>query len=168
MPFPRSAQIKGGQHPASELQKAIALHNILKNQPWKHSTGATSQKGKFYSSMNRQNGWQRCIESTDKNYEESCNQLAEIQRRVKAIAKLHSKKEEICGATVQIKISVATTGRTGQVDEVEISVYRVKLNASLTIEGLNAETEAAKPIAEAKFNEAITSIKQILDSYSYE
>jgi hypothetical protein len=45
MPFPKSAQSKGGRAAASDHQKTIAKQTILKTKPWEKSTGPTSQEG---------------------------------------------------------------------------------------------------------------------------
>ena len=45
MPFPKSAQSKGGRAAASDRQKTIAKQTILKTKPWEKSTGPTSQEG---------------------------------------------------------------------------------------------------------------------------
>ena len=45
MPFPKSAQCKGGQAAASDRQKTIAKEKILETRPWEKSTGPTTQEG---------------------------------------------------------------------------------------------------------------------------
>ena len=45
MPFPKTAQRKGGRAAASDRQKTIAKQTILKTKPWEKSTGPTSQEG---------------------------------------------------------------------------------------------------------------------------
>ena len=45
MPFPKTAQHKGGQAAASDRQKTIAKETILKTKPWEKSTGPTTQEG---------------------------------------------------------------------------------------------------------------------------
>ena len=45
MPFPKSAQSKGGRAAASDRQKTIAKQTILKTQPWEKSTGPTTKEG---------------------------------------------------------------------------------------------------------------------------
>jgi hypothetical protein len=45
MPYPRAAQKRGGQHPASEHQKAVARAWILENKPWLKSTGPKTLVG---------------------------------------------------------------------------------------------------------------------------
>jgi len=45
MPFPKSAQRKGGKAAASDRQKTIAKQTILKIRPWEKSTGPTTQEG---------------------------------------------------------------------------------------------------------------------------
>ena len=45
MPFPKSAQRKGGRAAASDRQKTIAKQTILKIRPWEKSTGPTTQEG---------------------------------------------------------------------------------------------------------------------------
>lgn len=45
MPFPKSAQRKGGKAAASDRQKTIAKQTILKTKPWKKSTGPTTEEG---------------------------------------------------------------------------------------------------------------------------
>ena len=45
MPFPKSAQRKGGRAAASDRQKRIAKQTILKAKPWEQSTGPTTQEG---------------------------------------------------------------------------------------------------------------------------
>jgi len=45
MPFPKSAQSKGGRAAASDRQKTIARETILETRPWEKSTGPTTQEG---------------------------------------------------------------------------------------------------------------------------
>lgn|GEM_PF-2702827 len=45
MPFPKSAQRKGGKAAASDRQKTIAKQTILETRPWEKSTGPTTQEG---------------------------------------------------------------------------------------------------------------------------
>ena len=45
MPFPKSAQRKGGKAAASDRQKTIAKETILETRPWEKSTGPTTQEG---------------------------------------------------------------------------------------------------------------------------
>ena len=45
MPFPKSAQSKGGRAAASDYQKTIAKQTILVTRPWEKSTGPTTQEG---------------------------------------------------------------------------------------------------------------------------
>ncbi len=45
MPFPKSAQRKGGRASASDHQKTIAKQTILVTRPWEKSTGPTTQEG---------------------------------------------------------------------------------------------------------------------------
>ena len=45
MPFPKSAQRKGGRSAASERQKTIAKQTIMETRPWEKSTGPTTQEG---------------------------------------------------------------------------------------------------------------------------
>lgn len=52
MPFPKSAQSKGGQRSATETQKAAARKWARENEPWKKSTGPQSGLGKTVSSGN--------------------------------------------------------------------------------------------------------------------
>ncbi len=45
MPFPKSAQSKGGKAAASNRQKTIAKETILKTRPWEKSTGPVTKEG---------------------------------------------------------------------------------------------------------------------------
>ena len=45
MPFPKSAQRKGGKAAASDRQKTIAKQTIMDTRPWEKSTGPTTQEG---------------------------------------------------------------------------------------------------------------------------
>ena len=45
MPFPKSAQSKGGRAAASDRQKTIAKQTIMETRPWEKSTGPTTQEG---------------------------------------------------------------------------------------------------------------------------
>lgn len=45
MPFPKSAQRKGGKAAASDRQKTIAKQTIMETRPWEKSTGPTTQEG---------------------------------------------------------------------------------------------------------------------------
>ena len=45
MPFPKSAQSKGGRAAASDYQKTIVKQAILKSRPWEKSTGPTTEDG---------------------------------------------------------------------------------------------------------------------------
>jgi hypothetical protein len=45
MPFPKTAQSKGGKATASDYQKAIARETILRNEPWQKSTGPKTVEG---------------------------------------------------------------------------------------------------------------------------
>ena len=45
MPFPKSAQSKGGRAAASDYQKTIAKQTILVTRPWEQSTGPTTEEG---------------------------------------------------------------------------------------------------------------------------
>ena len=45
MPFPKSAQIKGGRAAASDRQKTIAKQTIMETRPWEKSTGPETQEG---------------------------------------------------------------------------------------------------------------------------
>ncbi|MBC7514916.1 MAG: hypothetical protein H7237_00535 [Alkalinema sp. FL-bin-369] len=45
MPFPKSAQRKGGRASASDHQKTIAKQTIMETRPWEKSTGPTTQEG---------------------------------------------------------------------------------------------------------------------------
>ena len=45
MPFPKSAQSKGGRAAASDYQKTIVKQAILKSRPWEKSTGPTTPEG---------------------------------------------------------------------------------------------------------------------------
>ncbi len=52
MSFPKSAQRKGGQRPATESQKAAARKWMHENKPWEKSAGPQSVLGKAVSSGN--------------------------------------------------------------------------------------------------------------------
>ena len=45
MPFPKSAQSKGGRAAASDYQKTIVKQAILTSRPWEKSTGPTTEQG---------------------------------------------------------------------------------------------------------------------------
>ena len=45
MPFPKTAQRKGGRAAASDRQKTIAKQTIMETRPWEKSTGPTTQEG---------------------------------------------------------------------------------------------------------------------------
>ena len=45
MPFPKTAQRKGGKAAASDRQKTIAKQTIMETKPWQQSTGPTTQEG---------------------------------------------------------------------------------------------------------------------------
>ena len=45
MPFPKSAQRKGGRAAASDRQKTIAKQTIMETRPWEKSTGPTTEDG---------------------------------------------------------------------------------------------------------------------------
>ena len=45
MPFPKTAQRKGGRAAASDHQKTIAKQTIMETRPWEKSTGPTTQEG---------------------------------------------------------------------------------------------------------------------------
>ena len=45
MPFPKTAQRKGGRAAASDRQKTIAKETILETRPWEKSTGPATQEG---------------------------------------------------------------------------------------------------------------------------
>ena len=45
MPFPKTAQRKGGKAAASDRQKTIAKQTIMDTRPWEKSTGPTTQEG---------------------------------------------------------------------------------------------------------------------------
>ena len=45
MPFPKTAQRKGGRAAASDRQKTIAKQTIMETKPWEKSTGPTTQEG---------------------------------------------------------------------------------------------------------------------------
>ena len=45
MPFPKSAQRKGGKAAASDRQKTIAKQTIMETRPWEKSTGPATQEG---------------------------------------------------------------------------------------------------------------------------
>ena len=45
MPFPKTAQRKGGRAAASDRQKTIAKQTIMDTRPWEKSTGPTTQEG---------------------------------------------------------------------------------------------------------------------------
>lgn len=52
MPFPRSAQVKGGKAPSTESQKAAAKAWAIANCPWQNSTGPRTPEGKAITSSN--------------------------------------------------------------------------------------------------------------------
>ena len=45
MPFPKTAQRKGGRAAASDRQKTIAKQTIMDTRPWEKSTGPATQEG---------------------------------------------------------------------------------------------------------------------------
>ncbi len=52
MPFPKTAQRRGGKHPASEHQKVTARMWTLANEPWLKSSGPKTTLGLCVSSQN--------------------------------------------------------------------------------------------------------------------
>ena len=45
MPFPKTAQRKGGKAAASDRQKTIAKQTIMDTRPWEKSTGPATEEG---------------------------------------------------------------------------------------------------------------------------
>ncbi|MBW4527705.1 MAG: hypothetical protein KME18_21385 [Phormidium tanganyikae FI6-MK23] len=74
MPFPKSAQSKGGKAPASACQKQTARAWLQQHQPWSDSTGPKSQLGKISAKYNavRPGAYQRFVKSWKEDFEQGC------------------------------------------------------------------------------------------------
>ena len=73
MPFPKSAQRKGGQRPATETQKMAARRWMHENKPWEKSTGPQSLLGKTVSSGNAiRAAYVHLIKSWESNFAAEC------------------------------------------------------------------------------------------------
>ena len=73
MPFPKSAQRKGGQRPATETQKMADRRWMHENKPWEKSTGPQSLLGKTVSSGNAiRAAYVHLIKSWKSNFAAEC------------------------------------------------------------------------------------------------
>jgi len=73
MPFPKSAQRKGGQRPATETQKMAARRWMHQNKPWEKATGPQSLLGKTVSSGNAiRAAYVHLIKSWESNFAAEC------------------------------------------------------------------------------------------------
>lgn len=74
MPFPKSAQSKGGKAPASAVQKQTAREWMQQNRPWRNSTGARSPLGKLSVKYNAvlPGSYKRFVKSWEEDFEQGC------------------------------------------------------------------------------------------------
>ncbi|MBN8564073.1 MAG: hypothetical protein J0L70_26405 [Leptolyngbya sp. UWPOB_LEPTO1] len=74
MPFPKSAQSKGGKAPASAVQKQAAREWVQQHRPWRNSTGARSPLGKLSVKYNAvlPGSYKRFVKSWEEDFEQGC------------------------------------------------------------------------------------------------
>jgi hypothetical protein len=74
MPFPKEAARRGGRHPNSDRQKAIARETIKKVKPWQKSTGPKSAIGKIVARYNslQLGAYSRFVKGSGEAFETEC------------------------------------------------------------------------------------------------
>lgn len=74
MPFPKSAQSKGGKAPASAVQKQTVREWVQQHRLWRNGTGAKSPLGKLNPKYNavRPDSYKRFVKSWEEDFEQDC------------------------------------------------------------------------------------------------
>lgn len=74
MPFPKSAQCKGGRVPATAFQKQTARAWVQRHQPWRNSTGPKSPLGRIIARYNAVSpgAYNRFVKSWEEDFEQGC------------------------------------------------------------------------------------------------
>lgn len=91
MPFPKSAQSKGGKAPASAVQKQTAREWMQQHRPWRNSTGARSPLGKLSAKYNavRPGSYKRFVKSWEEDFEQGCLEAEQAISAFEADQRLH-------------------------------------------------------------------------------
>jgi hypothetical protein len=89
MPFPKSAQIKGGKAPATASQKAAAKAWMLEHHPWKRSTGRKTPKKAIAALNDEKSFFKRRVKSWEcpnlEAYQAECDRTDQTIAQLKAI-----------------------------------------------------------------------------------
>ncbi|MDX2213766.1 MAG: hypothetical protein SFY66_10820 [Oculatellaceae cyanobacterium bins.114] len=156
---------RGGQHPASELQRAIATQTIRRTKPWEQSTGAKTIKGKFHSSLNAYSGWHKTVESSSLDYESECQKLRSAVAELQKLAPKHCFKGVIQGCEVSLKVVIQANLKDGVDGRDHWLTAKVKAQINLAVRGHSDKFELAKPICEEMKRKAHEAIATILERF---